>query len=93
MDKLKSQANNFLVTGLNSYKDCESALQHGIRTYVDEMYEAVSKTYTAMPTRLYLVWLDRRMVYAGGSGPFGFEPTELGKAIDVYLAQASGTPA
>ena len=66
---------------------CEAALKYGIRTYVDEMNDAVNKAYAALPTRLYLVGLDGRVVYAGGLGPLGFKPAELGAAIDKYLAQ------
>ena len=40
-----------------------------------------------MPTCLYLVGLDGRVVYAGGPGPFGFKPAELGASIDEYLAR------
>ena len=64
---------------------CEEALQYGIHTYVDEMDDAVNKAYAAWPTRLYLVGLDGRVVYAGGLGPFGFKPAEFGEAIDSYL--------
>ncbi len=63
---------------------CEATLQYGILTYVDEMDDAVNKAYAAFPTRLYLVGLDGRVVYAGGLGPFGFKPAELGEAIDKY---------
>jgi len=66
---------------------CEVALRYGIRTYVDEMDDAVSQAYAAMPTRLYLVGLDGRVVYAGGLGPFGFKPAELRAAIAKYLAR------
>jgi len=66
---------------------CETSLQYGIRTYVDEMDDAVNTAYAAHPTRLYLVGLDGRVVYAGGLGPFGFKPAELGRAIEAYLAQ------
>ena len=69
---------------------CEAALQYGIRTYVDEMDDAVNKAYAAAPTRLYLVGLGGRVVYAGGMGPFGFKPAELGAAIEAMLA-GSGT--
>ena len=69
---------------------CEAALQYGIRTYVDEMDDAVSEAYAANPTRLYLVGLDGRVVYAGGLGPFGFKPAELGEAIEQYLALIEG---
>ena len=65
---------------------CENSLQYGIRTYVDEMDDAVNKAYAASPTRLYLIGLDGCTVYAGGLGPFGFRPAELKEAIDGYLA-------
>lgn len=66
---------------------CQDTLQYGIRTYVDEMDDRVNKAYGASPTRLYLIGLDGRTVYAGGLGPFGFKPSELKEAIDEYLAQ------
>ena len=69
---------------------CEAALEHGIRTYVDDMDDAVNTAYAAAPTRLYLVGLDGRVAYAGGMGPFGFKPAELGAAIEAMLA-GSGT--
>ena len=66
---------------------CEQALQYGIDTYVDELDDAVSKTYAALPTRLYLVDRDGRVAYAGGLGPWGFKPAELEQAIDHYLSR------
>jgi type I thyroxine 5'-deiodinase len=64
---------------------CKTTLQYGIRTYVDGMDNAVNEAYAAMPTRLYLVGTDGRVVYAGGLGPFGFKPKELRTAIEEYL--------
>lgn len=64
---------------------CENNLQYDIPTYVDEMDDAVNKAYAAYPTRLYLIGLDGRVVYAGGLGPFGFKPAELQAAIEEYL--------
>ena len=64
---------------------CEVALQYGIKTYVDEMDNAVSEAYASMPDRLYLIGTDGRVVYAGGRGPVGFKPGELKDAIDGYL--------
>jgi hypothetical protein len=66
-------------------KQCSETLQYGIRTYVDEMDDAVSKAYAAKPTRLYLVGLGGRVVYAGGPGPYGFSPATLKNAIEEYL--------
>ncbi len=68
---------------------CEESLQYGIHTYVDEMDDAVSKAYAAKPTRLYLVGLDGRVVYAGGLGPYGFSPPALKAAIETYLADVN----
>ena len=67
--------------------ECETALQYGIRTYVDGMDDAVNKAYAAWPTRLYLIGLDGRVVYAGGMGPYGFKPAELKAAVENYLSQ------
>lgn len=69
---------------------CETALQYGIRTYVDEMDDAVMKAYAAWPDRLYLVGPDGQMVYAGGRGPWGFKPGELKAAIDELLFLGGG---
>ncbi len=65
---------------------CATELSHEIPTYVDEMDDRVSKAYAGRPTRLYLIGLDGKVAYAGGLGPFGFKPEELGEAIEKYLA-------
>jgi len=72
---------------------CEAALQYGIRTYVDEMDDAVNEAYAATPTRLYLIGIDGRVVYAGDLGPFGFKPAELGAAIEECLTHEDGAAA
>ena len=61
--------------------DCQQSLQYGIKTYVDEMDDAVNKAYAAWPTRLYLINKAGSVIYAGGPGPFGFKPSALGQAI------------
>jgi len=67
--------------------ECETALQYGIRTYVDDMDDAVNTVYAAWPTRLYLIGLDGRVVYPGALGPIGLKPKELKEAMDNYLKQ------
>jgi hypothetical protein len=67
-------------------RQCEDALQYGIRTYVDEMDDTVNKAYAAHPKRLYLVGVGGKVVYAAGLGPFDFHPDRLGAAIEKYLA-------
>lgn len=71
---------------------CESTLKYGIRTYVDEMDDAVNKAYAGWPTRLYLIGKDGKVAYAGGPGPFGFKPAELEKAIGDYLESENRSP-
>jgi hypothetical protein len=61
--------------------ECEVAMAHGIKTYVDEMDDPVMTAYVAQPERLYLVGVDGRVAYQGGQGPWGFEPGELEQAI------------
>ena len=66
---------------------CEVAMHYGIRTYVDEMDDAVMTAYAAWPERLYLVGRNGRVVYAGGRGPKGFKPAELKATIDSLVAE------
>ena len=66
---------------------CEMTLEYGIRTYVDEMDDAVMTAYAAWPERLYLVDLSGYITYAGAPGPGGFSPAELKEAIDRQLAE------
>ena len=63
------------------------SLGYEIPIYVDEIDDPVSKAYAAKPTRLYLIGIDGRVVYAGGLGPYGFNPGELKTAIEIYLAE------
>lgn len=52
---------------------------------VDEMDDAVSRAYAAMPERLYLIGCDGRVVYKGGMGPMFFRPDEWARAIEEHL--------
>jgi hypothetical protein len=66
---------------------CESELQYGIPTLVDDMADSVNRAYAAMPTRLYLIGVDGLVKYAGGLGPWGFKPPELKAAIETLLCE------
>jgi hypothetical protein len=61
-------------------------LKYGVKTYVDEMDDAVNKSYAAWPTRLYLIDKGGKVIYASGLGPWGFKPSALGREIQRYLA-------
>ena len=64
---------------------CADTLQYGIPTLVDQIDNSVNQQYAALPTRLYLVGIDGKVVYAGGPGPWGFKPAQLDRAIEGYL--------
>ena len=65
--------------------ECLAALEYGVRTYIDEMDDRVNLAYAAWPTRLYLIGLDGKVVYASGMGPYGLKPAKLRNMIGTYL--------
>ena len=70
-------------------KECEAAMAYEIKTYGDEMDDAVMNGYVAWPERLYLVDEEGKIAYASGPGPWGFKPEELKAAIDRVVASRS----
>jgi hypothetical protein len=65
---------------------CAAGLKMAMPMAVDGLDNAVASAYGGWPDRLYLVRPDRRIVYQGGDGPFGFKPAELEHAIETLLA-------
>ena len=65
--------------------DCINALAYAVPTLVDKMDDEVNKAYAAWPTRLYLVGVDGRVVYAGGMAPYNYKPAEFKDAIKDYI--------
>ena len=75
-------------------QQCTTALSLArIPTLVDLLDDRVGAAYQAWPDRLYLVGADGRIVYAGGPGPAGFRPEELGAAIERILPGTRDEPA
>lgn len=67
---------------------CMTKLELGdIPALVDDVDDAVGRAYEALPDRLYLVGRDGNIAYAGGRGPFGFDPEELAEALARELAR------
>ena len=64
---------------------CVSKLVLEMPALVDEMDDAVSTGYAAVPERLYLIGRDGRIAYKGGVGPMFFQPAEWQQAIARYL--------
>jgi len=73
-------------------KWCESEVKYGMPTLVDDIDDSVNRAYAAIPTRLYLLGEDGRVVYAGGLGPFGFKPKKLKMAIETLLSAGVSAP-
>lgn len=71
---------------------CEETLSYEYPTLVDTIDDHVSEAYAAKPTRLYLIGVDGKVVYAGGPGPMGYKPAAFREAIASYLegAEVSG---
>jgi hypothetical protein len=69
-------------------QQCTAALElDHIPTLIDEVNDGVGTRYAAWPDRLYLVSKNGRIAYAGGAGPRGFKPDELGEAIQADLSE------
>lgn len=68
---------------------CQANLFDGVvPLYVDLMDNAVSASYAAKPTRIYLIGKDGRVIYNPGIGPFGFNPDHLDLEIERHLEAA-----
>ena len=56
---------------------------------IDDMNNAGDLAYSAWPERLYVIDEHGRIAYAGGMGPFKYDPAE----VRAWLAQRFGPPA
>ena len=72
-------------------KRCVAGMELSMPALVDKMDDAVNMAYHGWPERLYLVGKDGKVAYAGGPGPFGFEPDELDAAIRKLLQTPAPT--
>jgi hypothetical protein len=52
---------------------------------VDDMDDAVSEAFAAWPERIYVVGTDARVAFAGGPGPFEFDPDAAAAAIAALV--------
>jgi hypothetical protein len=52
---------------------------------VDAMDDRVSNTFAAWPERIYVVDATARIAFAGGPGPFAFDPDAAAAALDELL--------
>lgn len=64
---------------------CVADLDMPMPAIVDRLDDEVNAAYGAWPDRLYLVGANGKIAYAGGQGPFLFNPDELEDAIATEL--------
>ncbi|MEX2174582.1 MAG: deiodinase family protein [Pirellulaceae bacterium] len=67
-----------------------STLQVQTPLVVDGIDNQVGETYGAVPNRLYVVDRDGRIAFAGGPGPFGFNPREMEQSLILMLLAEDG---
>ncbi len=71
---------------------CCRALQMTMPCVVDDIHNSADHAYAAWPERLFIVDTTGRIAYAGGQGPFGFEPRAAARWLRRHVGRpASGT--
>ncbi len=66
---------------------CRKALDLSMPVLVDDMEDSANRAYAAWPERLYVIGKDGRIAYAGGMGPFKFDPKECDAFLREHLAK------
>ena len=69
-------------------KEMCTKLKVKIPAIIDNLDDKVSRDYSGMPDRLYLIGEDGKVVFKGARGPRGFKPEELEKEIILTLLGA-----
>lgn len=68
-------------------RTCMQAVElEDLDTLIDEVDDDVARAYGAWPDRLVLIDLEGRVSFQGLPGPWGFDPEELERAIQVELS-------
>jgi thiol-disulfide isomerase/thioredoxin len=65
--------------------ECVQALKMTMPVVVDGIDDRLGNLYSGMPSRLYIIGRDGRIVYKSGRGPFGFLPGEMEQALVMHL--------
>ena len=70
---------------------CAKELKVDFPILVDDMQNGVADSYTAWPTRMYVVDANGRIAYKSRVGPFGFEAAPLREALARLAPAAKGS--
>lgn len=71
----------------NVAQQCQQFMGQKIPLVVDEMDDPVGRSFSGMPSRLYLLDADRQVLFKSGRGPHYFSPSELEEALLWHLAE------
>ena len=64
---------------------CSLHLNISIPILIEEMDNAIDHAYAAAPDRLYLIGLDGKVAYQGGTGPYFLDLNEWEQAIKICV--------
>jgi hypothetical protein len=65
---------------------CAVRVQTRMPVLIDALDNETARQYGGWPDRLYLIGKDGRVAFQGETGPAGFKPDELERAIHLELA-------
>jgi len=72
-------------------KQCVLAFKFPFTTVVDGMDDAVAVRWAAWPDRIFMLNKERKVIYAGKQGPFGFKPSiktaPEGGSLEAFLKE------
>lgn len=67
---------------------CAAGLKLTMPCLVDTMDNRTDEAYAAWPERLFVIDVEGRIAFAGGQGPFGFEPKQVRKWLRANIGRA-----
>ncbi len=95
LDEWQTQSNRDEGVLIRQHKTLEerfAAANEGVRrlrltmpVLVDGMDDAASEAFAAWPERVYVIDADGRTAFAGGPGPWEFDPDAAGAALAEIL--------
>lgn len=68
---------------------CSAASELKVPVLLDDMNDTVSKAYSALPERFFILGADGKVAYAGGRGPRGVDLDALEKSLIELTAKES----
>lgn len=67
-------------------RTCQQHVEYDFPFLVDEMDDPVGSLYSGMPSRLYVLDTDGKIIFKSARGPHGFKPAQMEQALAAWLA-------